>query len=140
MRLGHLRSSIEEMANVFNPQLTISTDAEHDSASVTATCGVELTEFERNAMKLLDLKYTLECRVLNKDLQYEATVLEYDSQSVPSDLPQVHMTFTATTTMSGLHNHVFTRDELIAEFTLTNGETGSQETVRSATLTADLAG
>jgi hypothetical protein len=101
---------------------------------------VDLTNFELNAMRLLDLRYTLECRVLNRDLQYEQTVLVYDSQSVPADVPAAHMVFQAATAMSDLHQHVFTRDQLIAEFTLTNSETGSQEIVRSEVLTADLAG
>jgi hypothetical protein len=77
---------------------------------------------------------------LNRDLQYEATVLVYDPQSVPAELPVAHMIFGAVAPMSDLHQHVFTRDQLIAEFTLTNGETGAQHRLRSNLVTADLAG
>jgi hypothetical protein len=89
-------------------------------------------------MELLGLRYTLECVVLNRDLQYEQKVLAYDAQSLPDGLPVAHIAFEAVTAMSDLHQHVFTRDELVAEFTLTDGETGSQEIVRSEVVKADL--
>ena len=125
------------MATISNPQLTITTDPEQNAATLVANCDVDLTDFERNSMKLLGLQYTLECVVLNRDLQYEQTVLVYDAQSLPADLPVAHMAFEAATAMSDLHQHIFTRDELIAEFTLTNGETGSREIMRSAVVKAD---
>jgi hypothetical protein len=128
------------MSKINNPELTITTNPMHNGASVVATCDVDLSNFELNAMQLLDLRYTLECRVLNRDLQYEQTVLVYDPQSVPADVRATHMVFEAVTAMSDLHQHVFTRDQLIAEFTLTNGETGAQEIARSEVLTADLTG
>jgi hypothetical protein len=134
-----LAQHCELMAKFLNTQLTIATDPKQNAAAVTASCDVDLTNFERNAMQLLGLRYTLECRVLNRDLQYEQTVLAYDEQALPADLPVAHMVFEAVTPTSDLHLHLFTRDELIAEFTLTNGETGSQEVVRSAVLSADLA-
>jgi len=47
------------------------------------------------------------------------------------------MVFEATTAVSDLHQHVFPRDALIAEFTLTNAETGARDLVRSQVVTAD---
>jgi hypothetical protein len=75
------------MAKLSNPQLSVTTDPIQNRADVAASCDVELTEFEVNAIKLLDLKYTLECRVLNRDLQCEDTVLEYEPQMVAGELP-----------------------------------------------------
>ena len=126
------------MAKIHNPQLTITTDPNQNAATVVATCDVDLTDFERNAMELLGLRYTVECVVLNRDLQYEQAVLGYDAQSLSAGLPVAHIAFEAVTPMSDLHQHVFTRDELVAEFTLTNGESGSQEVVRSDVVKADL--
>jgi hypothetical protein len=128
------------MAKMYNPQLTITTEPMQNRANVVASCDVELTEFEVNAMRLLNLTYTLECRILNKDLQYEDTVLVYDAKSVPGNLLAAHIVFEAVAAMSDLHEHVFTRDQLTAEFTLTNAETGAREIVRSDVVTADLAG
>jgi hypothetical protein len=68
---------------------------------------------------------------LNRDLQYERTVLAYEAQSLPADLPVAHIAFEAVAARSDLHQHVLTQDELVDEFTLTNGETGSQDIVRS---------
>jgi hypothetical protein len=127
------------MTSITNPQLTVSTDPMQNRATVSASCDVDLTEFEANAIKLLDLAYTVECQVLNRDLQYEDTVLVYDPQIVPADLPVAHLVFEAVAAMSDLHQHVFTRDQLLAEFTLTNGETGAQQIGRSPVVTADLA-
>jgi hypothetical protein len=126
------------MATISNPQLTITTDPMQNGASLVARCDVDLTDFELNAMRLLGLRYTLACGVLNRDLQYEQTVLVYEPQFVPADLPVAHMAFEAVSAMSDLHQHIFTRDELVAEFTLTNDETGSREIVRSELVTADL--
>jgi hypothetical protein len=126
------------MASIDNPQLAITPYPMQNRASVSATCNVELTRYEVNAMRLLGLTYVLECRVLNRDLQYEDTVLTYEPQSVPGVLLTVHMVFEMDAVMSDLHEHIFTRDKLIAEFTLTNSETGAQEIVRSDVITADL--
>jgi hypothetical protein len=127
------------MNGVANPQLTITTDPMQNRATVSATCDVELTEFELNAIKLLDLTYTVECQVLNRDLQYEDTVLVFDPQAVPGDVPVAHMLFSTVAPMSDLHQHVFTQDQLFAEFSVTNGETGARHIVRSPVVKADLA-
>jgi hypothetical protein len=41
--------------------------------------------------------------------------------------------------LDALREHLFTRDELFAELTLVNNETGVEQIVRSATQTVDLA-
>jgi hypothetical protein len=127
------------MSRIDNAQLTISTDPMQNRAAVSASCDVTVTELERNAIKLLDLTYTVECQVLNRDLQYQATVLKYNAQSVPGDLPVAHMVFSAVVAMSDLHQHLFTDDQLRAEFVLTNGETGAQDIVQSPVVTVELA-
>ena len=42
-------------------------------ATVVASCDVELTDFEVNAVNVLRPRYTVDCRVINRDIQYENT-------------------------------------------------------------------
>jgi hypothetical protein len=130
------------MATINNPQLTVSTHPLLNTATVVASCDVELTDFEVNAVNMLRLRYTVDCRVINRDIQYEDTVIRYDSR----DIPQLgyaaestnHVVFEIDALMSDLHEHILTNDQLIAEFTLTDRETGAQQTVRSKAVEVDL--
>jgi hypothetical protein len=58
---------------------------------------------------------------------------------VPGEQTVAHMLFEAAAAKSDLHRHVFTQDQLFAEFVLTNGETGAQQIVRSPGIATDLA-
>ena len=47
------------MATINNPQLTVSTHPLRNMATVVASCDVELTDFEVNAVNVLRLRYTV---------------------------------------------------------------------------------
>ena len=130
------------MAVIEIPRLTVTTDPLLNQARVTASCDVRLTDFEVHAAMLLGLRFTLECRVLNRDIQWVDTVLRYDPVELPRDGSSASaiqpITFERVSTMSDLHEHLFTRDELIAEFTLTNQETGTAQVNRTEVLTVAL--
>jgi hypothetical protein len=132
------------VASIEHPLLQVSTNPFQNQATVIASCDVEFSDFEVNAMNVLGLRYTVECRVLNKDLQYEDTVLRYNRQDLPRDTQRArhseHIVFETGAVMSDLHEHVFTRDQLVAEFTLTDHETEAAQVRRSAVLTVDLEG
>ena len=130
------------MATIVNCLLRIAPDPLDNQATIIATCDIEFTDFEMRAMSLLELHYAIDCRVLNKDLWYEAVVVDYDRQILPSAdrgaQREDHVVFETVARMSNLHEHVVTRDQLVAEFTVTDLETDAQEVKRSAVVTADL--
>jgi len=130
------------MATIDDPRLSIATDPLLNQATVTAKCEVHFTEFEVRSMQLLGLRYTLECRVLNKDLQWQDTVLQYDTVELPGDTSSIQtiepVTFETVAVMSNLHEHVVTDDQFIAEFTLTDQETHATQVERAPILTVAL--
>ncbi len=130
------------MATINNPQLTVFTHPLRNMATVVASCDVELTDFEVNAVNMLRLRYTVDCRVINRDIQYEDSVISYDSRDIPPlgyDAESAnHVVFEIDALMSDLHQHILTNDQLIAEFTLTDRDTSAQQTVRSKAVEVDL--
>lgn len=98
-----------------------------------------------HADDLLGARYRFECQVFNKDLWYEDAVISYDDRPLPSinggaNDHLEHVVFEARRAMSDLREHVFTRDQLVAELTLTNLETGESQVRRSKVMTVDLTG
>jgi len=81
-------------------------------------------------------------KVSTNSLQYEDTVLRYDRQQLPHDTRRAanseHLLFETIAVMSDLHEHVFTRDQLVAEFTLTDHETRAAQVKRSPAVSIDL--
>ena len=127
------------MASIHRPKLTVAPNRLENTARVLATCGVEFTDFEANAMRLLGLRFEVRCAVVNKDLQYETIVLTYDPQWLDSHAAAgATVVFETVTSMSDMHQHVFTRDELYAEFTIENGETRDQVSGRTEVVRVDL--
>lgn len=127
------------MASIYRPKLTIAPNRLENTARVLATCGVEFTEFEANAMNLLGLRFEVTCAVVNEDLQYEATVLTFETQELDYHAAEgATVVFETVASMSDMHQHVFTRDELIAVFTIENAETGDQLSRRSEVVRVDL--
>jgi hypothetical protein len=130
------------MATLHNVQLAVSTDRLDNLATVVASCDVDFSEFEVNSMNLLGLRYTLACQVLNRDLQYEDPVIRFRDRQLPFDGRTTerteHVELRSDAVMSDLHEHVFTKDELVAEFTLTNVESGVSDVFRSNVAAVDL--
>jgi hypothetical protein len=130
------------LASIDHARLQVFTSALENQATVVASCDVEFSDFEVNAINALGLRYSIDCRVLNKDLQFEDTVVRYKRKDLPLDAQRVansqHVVFDTVTVMSDLHEHVFTRDQLVAEFTLTDQETKAAQVERSAVVTVDL--
>jgi hypothetical protein len=130
------------MATMRNAQLAVTTDRFDNMATLVASCDVDFTEFEVNAMTMLGLHYTVACQVLNRDLQYEDPVIRFSDQELPPVATEAtqteHVEFRSDSVMSDLHEHLFTKDQLVAEFTLTNMETGAAETLRSNVVAVDL--
>ena len=93
------------MATIHNPRLTVSTDPIQNHATLVATCDVALSEFEVSAIKLLQLQYSVECHVLNKDLQFEDTVMGYNPRTLAGSSRSERVEFATVTTMSDLHEH-----------------------------------
>jgi hypothetical protein len=125
-----------------NVQLAVTTDRLDNLATLVASCDVDFTEFEVNAVTLLGLRYTVACQVLNRDLQYEDPVIrfsEHDLPPVARDATRTaHVEFRSDSVMSDLHEHLFTKDQLVAEFTLTNMETDAVKTPRRNVVGVDL--
>ena len=130
------------MAALHNIQLAVNTDRFDNLTALVASCDVDFTEFEVNAMTLLGLRYTVACQVLNRDLQYEDPVIRFSDKELPPVATAATRTerveFRSDAVMSDLHEHLFTKDQLLAEFTLTNMETGETETGRSNVVAVDL--
>jgi hypothetical protein len=131
------------MASIDNPELTVTTNRPVDRASVVVSCDVEFTDVEVNAMNMLGLEYTLTCQVLNKDLLDEDPVITYRQMSFPR-LPgeaqsTEHAVFDSYEWMDALHERLIGKDKLVAKLTLTNQETHADVSVRTETISVDLA-
>jgi len=131
------------MPNIENVELTVSTDRPQDRATVVVSCDVEFTEVEVNAMDLLGLRYTLSCKVLNEYLLDEDPVVTYRTRHYPQPdsaaLRHEHAVFYIDVPMDSLHERLLGKDKLVAELTLTNDETGSQNVARTDEIAIDLA-
>jgi len=126
-----------------NATLTISTDRPQDRAAVVVSCDIEFTDVEVNAMNILGLRYTLNCRVLNKYLLDEDAVVTYGHHSYPryaSDARRYERAvFDTNVPMTDLNERLFGKDTLVAELTLKNEETGEQVVERTEEVSVDLA-
>ncbi len=131
------------MATIHPPTLTIAPDEALDRATVRVESNVQFTDFEVNAMNKLGLGYTLQCRVINKDLWYESTVLVLDEVVLPriagAAAASEAVVCETVVALDALREHMFTRDELLAEVSLVDTETGAEQVVRSEMLSVDLA-
>jgi len=123
--------------------LTISTDAALDRARVVVNCEVEFTRVEVNAMNILGLQYELSCCVLDRDALDDYPVVTFHTQVFPTvpgaALTNEHALFDTVAVMTALHERVFGKDQLVAELTLTNTETGTQNIKRGAVIAVNLA-
>jgi len=130
------------MTTIGNPKLSVATDDNLQRAAVVVQCNVRFTDFEVNAMNRLGLRYTLRCRVVNKDLWYETTSLILEDVELPrvpgAATASEEVVFETAAPLDALREHMFTRDELFAELTLVNNETGAEQVARSETQTIDL--
>ena len=131
------------MPAITNVVLTISTDTALDRARVVVNCDVELTQVEVNAMNILGLQYELSCRVLDKDALDNYPVVTFHNQVFPTvpaaGVTNEHALFDTVAVMTDLHEHVFGEDQLVAELTLTNTETGTQNVRRGDVIAVNLA-
>src|SRR5262245_14115916 len=131
------------MSTIHPPALTIAPDEAVHRATVCVYCNVQFSDFEVNAMNKLGVVYALRCRVINTDLWYETSVRVLDEVVLPrvagTAVASEEVVFEAVVPMDTLREHMFTRDELLAELTLVNNETGVAQVVRSETATVDLA-
>lgn len=123
--------------------LSVAMDDNLTEATVRVVCNVEFSEFEVNAMNLLGLRYTVRCRVINRDLWYETTALEFDDIRLPhvgkNASTSEEVVFDTTLPADALREHMFTREQFIAELQLIDTEAGAEQVVRSETVTVDMA-
>jgi hypothetical protein len=131
------------MAEINNPQLTVTTHRPQARATVVVSCDLEFTEVEVNAMNLLGMQYTLTCQVLNKDLFDEDPVITYQEQTFPRLSGDAHRNehavFETFEAMELLHERLIGKDRLVAQLKLTNEETKAEVTNRTEVIELDLA-
>jgi len=131
------------MATIIDPQLSIQVDRSAQLASVKVTCDVEFTQFETNSMNLLGIQYALECHLLNMEMLYPETVINF----VPQQFPRVRdgarqlerPVFEAVAPTKDLHLYLFGKDSLVAELRLSNEDLGTVNVKRTPTTLVDLA-
>ena len=131
------------MATISNAALTVTTHRPQDEASVLVTCDIGFSEVEVNAMNLLSLQYTLQCRILNKDLLDEDPVVSYQDIRFPRGDGQAHRyeraVFEQFVPTDNLHERLIGKDKLVAELILRNDESGAEVTQRTEVIDVDLA-
>jgi hypothetical protein len=131
------------MASITNPQLAITTDRVENKATIAASCDVEFTQFEVNAMTQLGLSYSLRCELLNMDMMYPESVVAFIRQEFPTvpghGQSHEHATFETSTAMDALHMYIFGKDTLVAELTLENEESGASTVERTPVVAVNLA-
>jgi hypothetical protein len=131
------------MPTISNAQLNVITHRPEDQASVSVTCDIAFTEVEVNAMNLLGLQYTLQCRVINKDVLDDYPVVTYPDITFPRGAVQAERydraIFADATPMNNLHERLIGKDKLVAELKLKNTETGEEVTLRTEIVDVDLA-
>ena len=131
------------MATIIDPQLSIEVDRATKMASVRVTCGIEFTEFEVNSMNLLSISYTLECHLLNMEMLYPETVINFALQQYPRVRDGAKRfeepVFQAVAPTKELHLYIFGKDSLVAELRLSNADLGTLSVKRTPTTLVDLA-
>jgi hypothetical protein len=131
------------MATIENPSLTIDQDPLADEADVKVACDVKFTDFEVHAMNELGLQYRLKCRLYNKDLWDTEPIALFEDHIIGKTadtlaLQSTHALFETTRRREDLHTHVFSEDQLVAEISLHDEESGDEVRVQTATLSVDL--
>jgi hypothetical protein len=132
------------MATINNTRLAVSTEPLNNRASITVSCDVEFTDVEVTAVNLLGQHYTLQCQIFDKDLWARTPVAVLDEWTFPALLETrvsktEHVEFNSDRPMSDLHTHLLSNDDLQAELTLRNEETGHVEAVsRTDYISVDL--
>jgi len=131
------------MATIIDPQLTIEVDKSAKVANVRVTCDVEFSQFEVNSMNLLGTRYTLECNLLNMEMLYPESVINFGLLQFPrirdgaSTLERP--VFEAVAPTKDLHLYIFGKDSVVAELRLSNEDLGSVSVKRTPTTLVDLA-
>jgi hypothetical protein len=129
------------MAVIRNVALAITPDRLNDRAGVVVNCEISFSDFEVNAMNALGLRYTLGCDLVDKDVLYDKSVVDFPKQVLPRGplaTREERAQFQTVAAMHDLHYSVFSKDVLVAQVRLTNGETGAEVEARSRALTVDL--
>jgi hypothetical protein len=82
-------------------------------------------------------------RVLDKNALDDYPVVTFQSQIFPTvpgaALSTEHALFDTVSVVTDLHEHVFGKDQLVAELKLKNEETGTEEIQRTEVIAIDLA-
>jgi hypothetical protein len=131
------------MATIIDPQLSIEVDKASELATVTVSCGVKFTEFEVRSMNLMGVRYTLECHILNMEMLYPDTVINFVAQQFPrlrDEASQYEQpVFHAVARPKDLHLYNSGKDAVAAELRLSNEDLGAVSVKRSPTTLVDLA-
>ena len=131
------------MPAIKNAALSVTTDRPQNRATVVVSADIEFTDVEVNAMDVLGLRYSLECRVLNKHLIDDDPMLTFHAHSYPRELYGARRyeqaLFETTVDMDSLHERVLGKDNLVAELRLKNQETGTEDVARTDEIAVDLA-
>jgi hypothetical protein len=94
-------------------------------------------------MDLLGLKYSLTCQVINDYLMDDDQMLTFHPRQYPRNNEMArrheHAVFEIQVPMDSLHQRIFGKDKLVAQLTLRNEETGSEQTARTEEIAVDLA-
>ena len=94
-------------------------------------------------MNLVGLQYTLQCRVLNKNLLNEDPVVSYQNIRFPRLVGEARRleraTFKQYVPMDNLHERLIGKDKLLAEIKLKDYESGADVTQRTEVIDVDLA-
>ncbi len=112
--------------------------------TITVTCDIEFTDVEVNAMNLLHLRYSLQCQIFDKDFWERKPVAVLDEWTFPKITETTvskneHVVFNTDRPITDLHTHFLSNDQLQAELTLRNEETGQVEAVsRTDYISVDL--
>jgi hypothetical protein len=128
--------------SITSAHLSVNTDLPQDLATVAVTCDVQFTDVEVNAMDVLGLQYQLSCRLLNKYLLEENSVLTFDDQTLPSlggGRHLEHAEFEATVAAYDLNERLFGKDKFVAEIRLRNTETDEEVVARTDEISVDVA-
>jgi len=131
------------MPSIKHAELSVTTDRSQNRATVVVSADIEFTEVEVNAMDLLGLHYTLDCRVLNKYLIDDDPMLTFHSHSYPrvefGARRYENAFFETSVDMDSLHERLIGKDNLVAELRLKNEETGQEDVARTDAVAVDLA-
>jgi hypothetical protein len=131
------------MPTLSNASLSVNTNRPLDQATVRVGCDIEFTEVEVNAMNILNLRYTLRCKILNKELLDEDNVASFHHLSYPRTEGAARRferaVFEKTERMEFLHDRLIGKDKLVAELRLKNEETAAEDVLRTDTIAIELA-